>query len=569
MKYVFETSWEICNKVGGIHTVVASKAEEALKAYQDNYIAIGPDLGKDDEFEEINDDPFFNKLKDNLAEANLKCRFGKWKIPGSPRTFLVGGFKERFDVERLLHTFWQEFGLDSYEGSWDYVEPTLFSTTAAELIEVICKTNLEAQDTAVAHFHEWICGAGVLYLKKNMPKVGTVFTTHATTLGRSMAQNNSMYYHELELSTNIDHKAYVNGVKSKHSLEAIAARNADCFTTVSEFTGREAFHVLNTKPDLIVYNGLNQENIDTNNRGIHKKQLLDKCSEFLAEDLPENTQIWLSSGRYEFKNKGYDLCLDSLARLNSKLPDNHPPVLMLFLVAADHTKVNASYELPKSGHPDYRPVAISPVYNADHDQILNAAKYHGLDKKSSKVRTIFSTQYMDGADGIFNLTYDQILSCTDLTLFPSFYEPWGYTPLESALKGVPTITSDLAGFGHWVHTLEGNWSKLVKVLNRKNRTFEDASNTLTNLLLDFALDGHKTQEEAKQLSNDLAKLIHWSEIFPGFRKAYEIARAKGYARFVSSQNAVGYCPNPVDRFRGPNRLASFRAGAGLSFSLPF
>ena len=545
MKYVFETSWEICNKVGGIHTVVASKAEEALKAYQDNYIAIGPDLGKDDEFEEINDDPFFNKLKDNLAEANPKCRFGKWKIPGSPRPFLVGGFKERFDVERLLHTFWQEFGLDSYEGSWDYVEPTLFSTTAAELIEVICKTNLEAQDTAVAHFHEWICGAGVLYLKKNMPKVGTVFTTHATTLGRSMAQNNSMYYHELELSTNIDHKAYVNGVKSKHSLEAIAARNADCFTTVSEFTGREAFHVLNTKPDLIVYNGLNQENIDTNNRGIHKKQLLDKCSEFLAEDLPENTQIWLSSGRYEFKNKGYDLCLDSLARLNSKLPDNHPPVLMLFLVAADHTKVNASYELPKSGHPDYRPVAISPVYNADHDQILNAAKYHGLDKKSSKVRTIFSTQYMDGADGIFNLTYDQILSCTDLTLFPSFYEPWGYTPLESALKGVPTITSDLAGFGHWVHTLEGNWSKLVKVLNRKNRTFEDASNTLTNLLLDFALDGHKTQEEAKQLSNDLAKLIHWSEIFPGFRKAYEIARAKGYARFVSSQN--DFIQNPFKK----------------------
>lgn len=545
MKYVFEISWEICNKVGGIHTVISSKAQEALKVYQDNYIVIGPDTGDYSEFIEIKDDPFFNNLCAALEEYQLKCRFGRWNVPGSPRTFLVSDFKERFDVERLLHTFWQEFGLDSYEGSWDYVEPTLFSTTAAELIEIICKTNLEPQDTAVAHFHEWICGAGVLYLRKNMPKIGTVFTTHATVLGRSLAQNNSMYYHELELSSNIDHKAYVNGVKSKHSLEAIAARNADCFTTVSEFTGREAFYVLNAKPDLIVYNGLNKEDIDTSDKGIQKKQLLDKCSEFLGETYPEETQIWLSSGRYEFKNKGYDLCLDALAKLNAKLPENHPPVIMLFLVAADHTKLDSNYELPKSDHTDYRPVAISPVHNAEHDQILNAVKYHGLDKKSSKVRTIFSTQYLDGADGIFNLTYDQILNCTDLTLFPSFYEPWGYTPLESAIKGVPTVTSDLAGFGHWIHSLDGDWSKLVKVLSRKNRTFEDTSNTLTNILFNFALDAEKYKDELNELSDNLAKLIHWSEIFPTYRKSYEIARAKGYARFVSSQN--DFIQNPFKK----------------------
>ncbi len=560
MKFVFEVSWEVCNKVGGIHTVVASKALEAVKFYGDAYIAIGPDLGNYSEFEEVHGDSFFEKAKDELNLAGLQVKCGRWKIPASPRVILVSNFKEKFQIERLLFTFWEQFGVDSYEGSWDYVEPILFSTTAAEVISTIVRSCFEHQDTAVAHFHEWICGAGVLYLNKNMPKVGTVFTTHATVLGRAMAHHNAMYYHELEMSTETEHKAYTHGVKSKHSLEAVSARNADCFTTVSEFTGRESYLILKKQPDLIVYNGLDKSDASRNLEAIksNKRKVLDICSKFLGENLPDNTQIWISSGRYEFKNKGYDLTLSALANLNAKLPEGSTPIVMLFLIAADHTKLQ-NYQWKAAIDDNHRPVAISPVYNEDNDPILNSVRYHCLDRKSSKIRPILSTLYLDGTDGIFNMQYEDVLRTADLTLFPSFYEPWGYTPLESAVEGIPTITSDLAGFGHWVHTLEGEWGDLVKVLTRKNKSYEDSANNLANLLLDFALNGYRNKDAARAKSEDLAKEITWERIFPNYRKAYEIARAKGYARLVSVPNE--HIQNPF------KKAESFTIGQGSKVSL--
>ncbi len=560
MKFVFEVSWEVCNKVGGIHTVIASKAREATEFYGDAYIAIGPDTGNYNEFEEVHGDAFFEKAKAELNIAGLQAKFGRWKIPHSPRVILVSNFKEKFQIGRLLFTFWEQFGVDSYEGSWDYVEPILFSTTAAEIIATIVRGCFDHQDTAVAHFHEWICGAGVLYLNKNMPKVGTVFTTHATVLGRAMAHHNSMYYHELEMSTEVEHKAYTHGVKSKHSLEAISARTADCFTTVSEFTGRESFLILNKRPDLIVYNGLDKSDASRNIPQIqkNKRKVLDLCGHFLGETLPDNSQIWISSGRYEFKNKGYDLTLSALANLNTKLPESAAPIVMLFLIAADHTKVD-NYQWGAAQDENHRPIAISPVYDEEHDQIVNSVKYYGLDKKSSKVRPIMSALYLDGADGIFNMTYEDVLRTADLSLFPSFYEPWGYTPLESAVEGIPTITSDLAGFGHWVHTLDGEWSDLVKVLTRKNKSYDDSVNNLANMLLDFALSGYRNKDLARAKSEELAKEITWEKIFPNYRKAYEIARAKGYARLVSVPNE--HINNPF------KKAESFTIGQGEKVSL--
>ncbi len=547
MRYLFEVSWETCNKVGGIYTVIATKATEAVKEFGDGYIALGPDLGQDHDFQEIHDDVFFNLIKQSLDKANIPCRYGRWKIPASPRVILVGGFKERFNIERLLYAYWNEFGVDSYEGSWDYVEPVIFSTTCAELIEIISKSNLDSSDQVIAHFHEWMSGAGVLYLKKNLPSAGTILTTHATMLGRAMAHHNPYYYNEIN-KRDISNQAHYYGVQSKHSMESISARNSDCFTTVSEITAREASQILGVEPPLVIYNGMDvKDDIkrDANKLKTRKTELLSICSKFLGEKLNDNTQIWISSGRYEFKNKGYDITLEALSRLKERLKEKCPPILMLFLVAADHQKLT-DYELPHSLDDNYREVAISPVYNKDHDPIITATKHYGLDRKNNPVHVVFSSLYLDGKDGIFNLQYEDILEICDLSLFPSFYEPWGYTPLESAVCGIPTITSDLAGFGYWTQVSDEDWSDLIRVITRKNISYDSAANTLSELMEEFLMS-KPNKKNILEAANKLRKAIDWSQIYTGYKTAYDIALGKAYERELVSKSM--HAKNPFSGSR--------------------
>lgn len=553
MKYVFEVSWEVCNKVGGIHTVIATKAGEAIKAYGDGYLTLGPDVGSYDEFEECSD-PFFDAIRPAIEAIGIPVKMGRWKIPARPKVILVGGFKERFNIERLLHAFWEQYGVDSYEGSWDYVEPVLFSTACAEVIEAIaCKMQQNsAQDEVsfVGHFHEWMCGAGALYLEKNQPQIGTVFSTHATTLGRSMAHHNPYYYHEMELSSDTPAKAVQHGVESKHMMEATSARVADCFTTVSEITGREAHLVLKEKPDMVIYNGLNTNDIayaEDNDRKEIRSKILATCSEFLDEELPEETLIWVSSGRYEYRNKGYDIIIEALSKLRENKQNNVPPVLMLFLVAADHNP--ASKDQWQKGDANYRPIAISPVHEIEHDPVVNACKHFGLDERAFPVRTIFSTLYVDGNDGIFNIKYDDILKSCDLSLFPSFYEPWGYTPLESAVRAVPTITSDLSGFGYWIASLEEgsrNLNSLVRVLNRRNKSREETVNNLARLMQEF-IERPAAKSELRQHADYLRSINDWKNLFQLYQTSYDIAIAKGYDRQVSAKKMFDHNPFKEDQ----------------------
>lgn len=535
MKYLFEVSWEVCNKVGGINTVIATKAQEAVNHFGEGYITIGPDLGQDGhDFKEIEDE-FFYKLKPSLVEAGLDCRYGRWNIKGSPKVLLIKNFKDRFNIERLLFTYWEEFGVDSYGGSWDYIEPILFSTAAAEVIEQVVNTCFSSDDYAVAHFHEWMCGAGILYLKKNLPKVGTVFTTHATMLGRAMAHHNQTYYKELEDRYSNTRRAHQLGVQSKHSMEKCSAIHSDCFTTVSEITASEAFYVLGKKTDLVVYNGMNiidETRRNEKRRAENRAKVLELCSRFLDEDLDDNTRIIISSGRYEYKNKGYDISLQALSKLNNEKHDKMPKTLFLNLIAADNSKLE-NYELPKSDNPAFRPIAISPVYNFEHDPIINATKHFELDKKDSKVCVVFSAMYLDGKDGIFNLTYDEVLEASDLTLFPSYYEPWGYTPMESVVYGVPTVTSDLAGFGYWTQINNVESDALVKVLPRKNKSYDEALNNLSEMIFEFLSKPRASRIDEQ--TEALREAVSWKNIFKDYLVAYDIAFGKAHHRLSNFQ----------------------------------
>ena len=558
MTYLFEVSWEVCNLVGGIYTVLRSKAPEALKAFGENYFLIGPLLEENADFVET-DEPVYRPIRAALEAKDLRCRLGRWKIDGEPRVILVD-FKNRHDAEKVLYNYWQQFGVDSMAGSWDYIEPVLFSTTCGEVIEAINDTVVEEHEQTVAHFHEWMCGGGLLYLRRNAPEIGTVFTTHATILGRSMAGSGiNVYSGDRKINPEKDAKQF--GVQAKYSMEAVCAREADSFTTVSQVTAEEAEAILGQRPHFAVFNGVdakglpNFEQMRSEAEGTREK-MLDVAGRFLQRNLPSNTRLWMTSGRYEFHNKGFDVFLESLARLDQELKkdESAPPVVAWFLLATGHNGLSdlAQRRVFGGRTSDLGGTGISTHYLHDEagDPILNACQNLGLtNSKDNKISVIFTPAYLDGNDGLLNMQYYDILPACDLGVFPSYYEPWGYTPLESIAAGVPTITTDLAGFGRWVQEIGDPRHKGVAVIPRAGKTDEEVTGVLAGLLDDFVrIDGADlTSLRAKVRA--IAERADWKEFYKGYLRAYEAAAHMADMR-LNSLDTSAFSDNLFTSFRG-------------------
>ncbi|MCP4677943.1 MAG: alpha-glucan family phosphorylase [Deltaproteobacteria bacterium] len=530
MMYLFEVSWEVCNLVGGIYTVLRSKAPEVVKSFEDNYFLLGPLLeGNNADFLET-DDPEWNPLQEALEKKGLHCRFGRWRIDGQPKVILVG-FKDRYDPEKTLFNLWQQFGVDSMTGGWDYIEPVLFSTACGEVIETICETIVSEDDQIVAHFHEWMCGGGLLYLKKNTPEVGTVFTTHATILGRSMSGSGVNIYSE---SRQIDPEtdAVEFGVLAKHSMESVCAREADCFTTVSDVTSEEAAVILSRRPHVVVANGIDVKglpDLETLRRdaGQTRGRLRDMASRFLQRSLPDQTRFWATSGRYEFHNKGYDLFLESLARLDREVreDDEIPPIVAWFILAVDNDGLRADVRrrVSEVGRPElgWAQILTHRLHDEQSDPIVQACHRLGLNNsRENKVCVIFTPAYIDGDDGLFDASYANILPAFDLGVFPSFYEPWGYTPLESIAWGVPTVTTDLAGFGRWAREHSAGRSTGVTIIDRAGKPENDVVGNLAALLGEFSRIGDKELEYIRENAREVAEEADWEKFFRGYLDAY-------------------------------------------------
>jgi phosphorylase/glycogen(starch) synthase len=533
--YLFEVSWEVCNKVGGIYTVITSKLREALAAYGDQYFLLGPDLKTNLEFEET-DEACWAKIREGAAIKELPCRFGRWKIPGEPKVILVG-FGKKYNKDQLLFRIWEDYGVDSIAGGWDYVEPVMFSHACGEVIETIYNILARPQGKqAVAQFHEWMCGAGLLYLKKKVPEIGTVFTTHATILGRCLAGAGMDIYAAME---NIapQREASAHNIAAKYSMEATAARESDCFTTVSEITAAEAKNFLGRSPDVITPNGLDLEHVPdlAQNREPaikSREKLLAAAARFLRKDFPANTKIMVISGRYEFRNKGIDVFLKALGRLDKKLGENETVLAFLFVIGGYTDLIlslQGDYSKWESGSP---PIATHRLQNEASDPILQTCDRVGLrNLPLNRVNVIFSPAYLNGHDGLINMTYYEALSGCDLGVFPSYYEPWGYTPLESVAYGVPTVTTDQAGFGLWVqHTVGANGG--VVLLNRKGQPIQIIEDQLYGIFKDFIRWTDVQLDERRKEARSIALQANWKDFFQSYLLAY------GKAMFLADDRSA-------------------------------
>jgi phosphorylase/glycogen(starch) synthase len=530
--FLFEVSWEVCNKVGGIYTVLRSKLQEAIKNFDSNYLLIGPLLERNKHFVESSS-PFLDKVSKLLTEKNIVFKAGYWDTEGSPQVILIAPQQNRYDTDDLFYRFWASYGVDSLASNYEYIEPVLFSTLCGEVIQHISEEILATKTKAIAHFHEWMCGAGILYLKLNTSNIPTVFTTHATVLGRSLVGNyKDIYCLPDTFDPDIEAKNY--GVYAKHSMERACAREASCFTTVSSITAEEAYIMLAKYPDKTVLNGLNIEKIQARDltRKIEiktiRQKLLDIARRVTNENFPDDSLLWMTAGRYEFHNKGFDTLLKSLAQLDDKLAESSPKIVTFFLAAANHrTKQDSLLDdentAPRNGQSNALGIATHRVYDPYNDPILKLSRELGFTKDKKKIHIVYSDCYLDGGDGVFDLPYEHIMAACDLSIFASIYEPWGYTPLESIAYGTPTITTDLAGFGAWVKNLQEDHDNAVFVLEARNK---DQATMVADLRDRLGVEAHQPpqlKEEARKKTERLAQLADWKYFYQDYVDAYNQA----------------------------------------------
>jgi phosphorylase/glycogen(starch) synthase len=526
---LFEVSWEVCNKVGGIYTVVSSKALQAVEEFGDGYYLIGPDLTTNSDFEET-DEACWEVLAKSMHSRSMKCRFGRWKIPGNPKVVLVD-FAKRYNSNQLLYELWERFRVDSLAGGWDYIEPVMFSTACAEVITAAYRSLVVPMGCrAVAHFHEWMCGAGLLALKKTTPEIGTVFTTHATMLGRALASTGMDIYRQTR-QINPTREAASHNITPKCSMEAISAKEADCFTTVSNITADEASAFLGRRPDVVTVNGMDMRVVPDYSEDRHtpaelRARLLRTLGRLLRCEIPFDTRIMVISGRYEFRNKGVDLFLDALAGAEQALAQSGTRILALFAIMGGHTGIN---QAAVSGDPNAVSDQGAGWYSSHHlwdqpnDPILSACKRLGLrNSPDNHVQVVFIPAQLNGNDGFLNMRYEEVLAACDLGVFPSWYEPWGYTPHESAAFGVPTVTTDLSGFGIWAKELEQNRGGRcgVTVLPRRNVGYDESALNLRNVLLEHATCQSELLDARRKAGRAAAMLSSWENFFSRYIEAY-------------------------------------------------
>lgn len=541
--YIFESSWEVCNKVGGIYAVLSTRAKTLQDRLHNRLVFIGPDCWKETEspyFQE--DDNLFREWQLAASKQGLKIRVGRWTVPGDPIAVLVD-FNQYFSKKNEIYgQLWNDFQVDSLHAYGDYDEASMFSYAAALVVGSFYDFYLDAKKKVVYHGNEWMTGLGLLYVQKHYPQIATIFTTHATSIGRSIAGNNKPLYDYL-FAYNGDQMAEELNMQSKHSIEKQTAHHVDCFTTVSDITARECLELLDKPVDVVLPNGFEDDFVPrgaafTRKRKWARKRLLDVANALLGTDLGDETLLISTSGRYEFRNKGVDVYIEAMNRLlRDKNLDKNVVAFVKVPGWVGEPRKDLQDRLA-SGKKFDTPLEVPSVthwlHDMSHDNVLSMLKHLDMqNRKEDRVKLIFIPCYLTGNDGILNLSYYDVILGNDLCIYPSYYEPWGYTPLESVAFKVPCVTTDLAGFGLWANSEIGHYGEIgdgVKVIHRTDYNFSEVADNIKDTVSKFS---HFTVAQVKKSRDNASKLSKkalWSHFIKYYEDAYDIALRKAEER---------------------------------------
>ncbi|MEG1544101.1 MAG: glycosyltransferase [Tannerellaceae bacterium] len=534
--YIFEASWEVCNKVGGIYTVLSTRANTLQARFYDKLFFIGPDLW----LEKANplfleSDNFCVAWKKHACEKEgLPIRVGRWNIPGNPIVILVD-FQPFFEQKDEIYAeMWNHYQVDSLHAYGDYDEASMFSYAAGRVVESFYRYNLTETDRVVYQAHEWMTGLGALYVQMVAPEIATIFTTHATSIGRSIAGNHKPLYDYL-FAYNGDQMARELNMESKHSIEKQTAHHVDCFTTVSEITNNECKELLEKPADVVLMNGFEDDFVPKGSTFAGKRKraratMLNVANKLLGIKMDDDTLIIGTSGRYEFKNKGIDVFLEALNRLNRD--KNLKKNVLAFVnvpgwVGEPREDLCARLRSKETfDTPLEVPFITHWLHNMTHDQVLDMLKYLNMNNHvDDRVKVILVPCYLNGKDGIMNKDYYDLLLGEDLSVYPSYYEPWGYTPLESVAFSVPTITTDLAGFGLWANSLKNQHSieDGVEVLHRSDYNYSEVADGIKDTVSSFSGKSKEEVKEIRQRAAEVGEQALWKHFIRYYYEAYDVA----------------------------------------------
>lgn len=540
--YIFESSWEVCNKVGGIYTVLSTRAKTLQNLLKDKIIFIGPDIINDENPYFIEDNKLFSEWNAQTKKEGLVLRIGRWNVPGQPIAILVN-FSQYYEDKNAIYTWlWEHYQVDSLHAYGDYDEASMFSYAAAKTVESFYNFYLNESKKVIYHGNEWMTGLGLLYLNYKLPQIATVFTTHATSIGRSIAGNNKPLYDYL-FAYNGDQMAGELNMQSKHSIEKQTAKYTDCFTTVSEITANECKELLDKPVDFILPNGFENDFVPkgaefTKKRKIARKHVLDVANALLGTDLDDSTLIVSTSGRYEFRNKGVDVYIEAMNRL---LRDNRLKKNILAFIEVPGWVGEPREDLKeriKSGKKYDTPLPVPMIthwlQNMSQDNVLGMLKFLDMQNRNDdKVKLIFLPCYLNGSDGIFNMKYYDLVLGNDLCIYPSYYEPWGYTPLEAIAFKVPCITSDLAGFGLWANSEFGRYGEItdgVKVIHRTDYNYSEVADKIKDTVAEFSNMPDSEINNARNNAEKLSKKALWNNFIKYYYQAYDLALRRAESR---------------------------------------
>ncbi len=588
---LFEISWEVCNRVGGIYTVLRTKVNQMMKHYDGKYFVIGPYFpGKlKGEFQEHAHPSECEHACEQLKDMGIVIHYGKWLVGDRPTALLID-FQPLFSrINEIKKELWDEYQIDSLDSPYEFNEPVLFGWAAGMVIEKFSRVYPE--NKTVVQAHEWIAGASILYLRKHCPDTPTVFTTHATVLGRALANRGVDIYakndDKLTLeSMELDKKAYEIEVASKHQMEKACAHAASVFTTVSDITAIEAEQILKRRPCMVLPNGIEINKFPSSDEcPIRHKDFKERILMFLTSyffpyywiDL-DNTHIFYTAARYEFHDKGIDVFIDALGRLNQKLKKDRSKenVVAFIWVPANIRGIktemieNSSFfddiveTMNTNGHyfrykmitsvvagkelctdnliqKDLRdilqskilkfrrdeksaPICTHDLVNPD-DMIIKAIKDAGLEnKEDDQVKIIFYPIYVSGADNLLKLDYYEAIQGSHFGFFPSFYEPYGYTPLESAAMQVVSLTTDTSGFGQFIMKKKDPKDAIgIHILKRMGRSTEDSAEDLGNVMFQYLKKPKEKRIECKFEARRLAEKADWKLLISEYIKAHDLA----------------------------------------------
>lgn len=573
-----EVSFEVGNKVGGIHQVLKSKAGKMKDFYGENYWTIGfyNEEKVKDEFAPRACSNELSGVIDELEDQGIKVHCGSWRVPGSPNCLLIDISGMEKSADEIKNELWNNYEIDSMNAGQDFDEPVKWSYAAGELIKQLEKV-LEGE--TVVHLHEWLSAPALLWVESP-----AVFTTHATVLGRALS-NSDFNLQEAVKDGSIDQSlAEGHGVKSKHQLEKTAAEEADVFTTVSKVTAEEAEAVLGVEPDVILPNGFNVEEFPSlEELSYQHKKKKEKMKGFLQAyfepyydiGLENDPRIMFISGRYEFHNKGLDTFIDALSQLNKRDGDDifvfifvpsdvkggRPEVLenmalyqeledyvdsimpkirqkLLNALTSDREPGKALKKLIDGTSGDIgslqrnfhsRMEKSAPLcafeLNYGQDQIIDYLYQKGLrNSEGDRVKVIFYPTYLSMGDRLLSMDYQDAIKASSAGIFPSYYEPWGYTPVETAANGALSITTDMAGFGKFLlENTEEEDRKGIRVLERRDISDEEAAEQLAEMLEDIVSYSRTEITERKHNARRLAQLTSWEKLGENYRRAHEKA----------------------------------------------